>query len=172
MLLLLDTHQAQAFEMSTRSPWTWCLVNVLCFPLKLLINHWLAKHESPHAPPPPYEPVKPPSALPARSRPLSMTADDFQRGKETKIALQLQSPLLRLPKEIRLQIYEQAIGRRFLHIKLRRKGFKGRKAPYIRCYTCMYGEKHIDPYEWTICHPQQEFTLNYLLPLLQCCRYV
>ena len=54
-------------------------------------------------------------ALPSRSCQLSITAEDLQGdGRGKKIIDQLQSPLFRLPLEIRLRIYEYALGGRVL----------------------------------------------------------
>ena len=106
-------------------------------------------------------------ALPSGTCQLSITAEDFlQSGK--KITDQLQSLLFRLPPEIRLRIYEYALGGRVLHLE---SVYEADPTEPVRlcCHPCQYGLKdhpiakaYFTSHDY---HPDAR-----LLPLLQSCR--
>ncbi len=157
--------------MSDPSAWTWLPHNILCFPFKWYIDRQMEK-PSGHAH------VKRPDAprtapLPSLNRvhQLSITAEDLKERSGEKTEEQLHSSLLRLPFEIRLQIYEYALGGRLLHFGLLYNGNDLKTASLPHRLTCKYGDTHPStPSTWTDCFTLHGHLQNNLLPLLITCR--
>lgn len=116
-----------------------------------------------------------PAPIPLRpqARQLSITAEDLKSEGCKRIIEQLQSFFFRLPLEIRLRIYEYALGGRILHLGLLYEGSDSGKSVRLRRHACKYGDTHpVANPTWTDCSTPHDQRSDSLLPFLQSCRRV
>lgn len=184
VLLLFYSHTIRVPKMSRLSQYNWSgacawFLTCLCLPCMPCIGYYFfGRHKGRGC-------VKSPSRrkysfedpvpLPDRSHRLSI--DTLRTGQGQKTADQLQAPFFRLPKEIRLQIYEYAIGARILHMKQPTEGPSPTTAStrelQPRRYTCKFGETHWAAQPgWSKCSTRHDYVSPSLLPLLRSCRRV
>ena len=99
---------------------------------------------------------------------------DVTNEANVKVAHQTRSPFFRLPQEIRLQIYEHAIGFRYFHIRRMKEKNNRKKSIRPRRYTCgEHGENHIIEPGWTNCYVRHGRPSNsHTLALLRSCRFM
>lgn len=123
--------------------------------------------------PPPNMPRPAPIPLRPQARQLSITAEDLKSEGCKRIIEQLQSFFFRLPLEIRLRIYEYALGGRILHLGLLYEGSDSGKPVRLRRHACKYGDTHpVANPTWTNCSTPHDQRSDSLLPFLQSCRRV
>lgn len=106
-----------------------------------------------------------------RAHQLSIRAKDLKGGFGKRTEEQLHPSFLQLPLEIRLQIYEHALGGRLLHLGLLYNGNDLKTASLPHRLTCKYRDTHpTTPSTWTDCSTLHGHLQNSLLPLLKTCR--
>lgn len=155
---------------SEPSALTWCCFNIFCWPLRLYISHYEHKPRRRRYGHRPHVPRKPPVPLPPRAHRLSFS-DEAEPGP-TDLPMvtsdQSQSYFFSLlPKELRLQIYEDILGGRLLHIGL--VEYDPERVPYLRRYPCLLGND-ASTWDHEACWHRSNTPTEKLLSLLQSCR--
>ena len=147
--------------MSDPPRWTRSCHNFLYSPFK-----WCIDRKKPSR----SNPVDPSTSRPHNHH-LSTAAEDKKSEIRRRPIKQLDSPIFRLPPEIRLQIYEHVLGGKLFHIGIARSNQNPKKLGRPRRLICRHGDTHPRTQStWTHCSTLYESSRNNLMPLLKSCR--